>query len=154
MRRMLCGLVCVVGLGVQPGFGQSACDSVGGNLIHNCGFETGDFTGWNVTGALTGSDLSVSAASNSFDVHWDGNDILSTSGTKFGYTEYTFLLGGIGNDILQLSGQEPLHGNYNVDDAVVAGSVSAPEPASVMLVGTLLGLILLVRRIAASSPRR
>lgn len=25
----------------------SPCDSVAGNLVSNCGFETGDFTGWN-----------------------------------------------------------------------------------------------------------
>ena len=28
----------------------SACDAVAGNLVVNCGFETGDFTGWNVSG--------------------------------------------------------------------------------------------------------
>ena len=33
----------------------SACDAVAGNLVVNCGFETGDFTGWNVSGFRTGS---------------------------------------------------------------------------------------------------
>lgn len=27
-------------------FADSACDAVAGNLVVNCGFETGDFTGW------------------------------------------------------------------------------------------------------------
>lgn len=28
----------------------SYCDSVSGNLVQNCGFETGDFTGWTLSG--------------------------------------------------------------------------------------------------------
>src|SRR5215831_7889435 len=28
----------------------SACDAVAGNLVTNCGFETGDLTGWNISG--------------------------------------------------------------------------------------------------------
>jgi hypothetical protein len=31
-----------------PGFASSLCDGVAGNLVANCGFETGDFTGWTV----------------------------------------------------------------------------------------------------------
>jgi hypothetical protein len=31
-------------------FSQDVCQSVSGNLIANCGFETGDFTGWTLTG--------------------------------------------------------------------------------------------------------
>ena len=31
------------------------CASVSGNLVANCGFETGDFTDWTVGGALSGS---------------------------------------------------------------------------------------------------
>jgi hypothetical protein len=29
---------------------SSACDATAGNLVTNCGFEAGDFTGWNVSG--------------------------------------------------------------------------------------------------------
>lgn len=29
-----------------PTWAQSQCDAVVGNLVTNCGFETGDFTGW------------------------------------------------------------------------------------------------------------
>jgi hypothetical protein len=32
----------------------SICASVGGNLVLNCGFETGDFTNWTVGGAVSG----------------------------------------------------------------------------------------------------
>lgn len=37
---------------ILSGFGSAAmatpslCDSIAGNLVANCGFETGDFTGW------------------------------------------------------------------------------------------------------------
>ena len=33
---------------------SSICDSVAGNLVENCGFETGDFSMWSVTGNLQG----------------------------------------------------------------------------------------------------
>ncbi len=35
---------------------QSICDAVPGNLVANCGFETGDFTDWTIT-AAAGSDF-------------------------------------------------------------------------------------------------
>ena len=50
----------------------SACDAVSGNLITNCGFETGDLTGWTVTGntgytgVTTGTDFAYSPHSGSF----------------------------------------------------------------------------------------
>ncbi len=35
----------------SPAWGAaSICDATAGNLVTNCGFETGDFTGWSVTG--------------------------------------------------------------------------------------------------------
>ncbi len=33
--------------------GSSLCDAVAGNLVTNCGFETGDFTGWTLSGNTT-----------------------------------------------------------------------------------------------------
>jgi hypothetical protein len=33
-----------------PAWSQSICDGIAGNLVTNCGFETGDFTGWSLTG--------------------------------------------------------------------------------------------------------
>lgn len=46
------GMLLTVGLlwAAAPGFANSLCDASPGNLVVNCGFETGDFTGWTVTG--------------------------------------------------------------------------------------------------------
>jgi len=38
---------------VVTGVSPSACDGVDGNLVANCGFETGDFTGWTQSGDLS-----------------------------------------------------------------------------------------------------
>jgi hypothetical protein len=40
---------------------QSICDAVAGNLVVNCGFETGDFTGWSNTGNTGFTGVSGSA---------------------------------------------------------------------------------------------
>jgi hypothetical protein len=37
----------------------SICDAIAGNLVTNCGFETGDFTGWTQTPAGSGSSFGV-----------------------------------------------------------------------------------------------
>jgi len=41
----------------------SICDAIAGNLVMNCGFESGDFTGWAQTPAFIGSDFSVRGGS-------------------------------------------------------------------------------------------
>lgn len=48
----LLALVCAFGLMAQPlrANSFSPCGSVAGNLVTNCGFETGDFTGWTTGG--------------------------------------------------------------------------------------------------------
>jgi hypothetical protein len=43
----------------------SICDAVARNLVTNCGFETGDFTGWTETPAATGSLFGVDGFPNS-----------------------------------------------------------------------------------------
>jgi hypothetical protein len=37
-------------LGVQQGRASTVCGAVYGNLVSNCGFETGSFTGWTLAG--------------------------------------------------------------------------------------------------------
>lgn len=40
----------------------SVCDAIAGNLLQNCGFETGDFTGW-----TTGGNFSATGVENNYD---------------------------------------------------------------------------------------
>ena len=49
MRRILA--FCAVGLlfSVSPSYAD-ICGSIAGNLVVNCGFETGDLTGWTLSG--------------------------------------------------------------------------------------------------------
>ena len=54
--KTTCGLICAVFclfLAVPQSKAGSICDAVSGNLVANCGFETGDFTGW----ILSGNDV-------------------------------------------------------------------------------------------------
>lgn len=46
-------LVCLMGTGVAAR-AQSICDTTSGNIVANCGFETGDFSAWTVSGNLEG----------------------------------------------------------------------------------------------------
>jgi hypothetical protein len=58
-RAMMLLFAAYCFLVTSPVWANSLCDGVAGNLITNCGFETGDFTGWNVTYAALGSYLHV-----------------------------------------------------------------------------------------------
>lgn len=53
-----------------------ACDSVSGNLIQNCGFETGDLTSWGTIPAASGSDFFVSGPgyTGQFQMNFGGID--------------------------------------------------------------------------------
>jgi PEP-CTERM motif len=48
------GVALTVSVAAAPSArAQSQCDAIIGNLLTNCGFETGDFTGWNPTGDVS-----------------------------------------------------------------------------------------------------
>jgi hypothetical protein len=48
--------------GIDP---PSSCDAIAGNLVTNCGFETGNFSGWTQTPAAVGSLFGVDGNPNS-----------------------------------------------------------------------------------------
>jgi len=55
-------VICSAGvLFAVPAVAGSICDGAGGNLVQNCGFETGDFSGWTVTPAASNSRLYVTS---------------------------------------------------------------------------------------------
>jgi len=72
MRRMMWLFVVVFVLSALPAFADkldpsgaaadppSICDGVVNNLVANCGFETGDFTGWTLSGNLGFEGVSTS----------------------------------------------------------------------------------------------
>jgi PEP-CTERM motif len=51
MKKII-GLLCVSGLALAAplSHASSICDAIAGNLVANCGFETGDFTSWTLAG--------------------------------------------------------------------------------------------------------
>src|ERR1039458_8470663 len=47
---VLAVIFCGLWSASQPVFGASLCAAISPNLVTNCGFETGDFTGWTTGG--------------------------------------------------------------------------------------------------------
>src|SRR5690242_21749347 len=62
MRRWVIGGAAVVSLAAGPVMAApSQCDAVAGNLVTNCGFETGDFTGWTLSSNTSFTSVSPNA---------------------------------------------------------------------------------------------
>jgi len=160
------------------------------NLVTNGGFETGDFTGWTVTHASSGSlisftltphsgtyaagfaalsvlDDSISqtisttpgdsylfdfwvrnyeSGSDHFQAFWDGTSVLDLlNSPDFLYTHYMFteIATGASTNI-QFSGYDA-PAFYSLDDVSVTAS-SVPEPSTILLLGTGLAGVGLLRR--------
>ena len=203
-------LVCGLWSASQAKAGSSICDAVVSNLVANCGFETGDFTGWTLSGNTTnpgGNYYGVDAfdaSSGNYGAYLSEDEIASTSplvlsqvlpiqtgknwdvtitfwleqdtAPTTGYT-HTFSASLGGDTLLSLTPTVALPGPNGVwtqytftvaDSAITSGllsftarnddsywslddvSVVAPEPSSVLLVGTALGALLLLRRVTAA----
>lgn len=72
MKLRLVALFACLALLALPAWGQS-CYTVAGNIVANCGFETGDFTGWITSPAPTGSLYgvwNVSPHSGTYDAYF------------------------------------------------------------------------------------
>jgi hypothetical protein len=52
---LLFAVAMAVAVMTSTAWGQDACQSAPGNLVVNCGFETGDFSGWTTGGNFTDS---------------------------------------------------------------------------------------------------
>ncbi|MBA2590402.1 MAG: hypothetical protein H0U98_17450 [Alphaproteobacteria bacterium] len=108
----------------------SLCNAVAGNLLQNCGFESGSFSGWNTSPAPNGSDFGVAGTgyTGSFDAYFGasagmpdaiGQTVLTTPGHLYdlqfylksdgntpngafvGYFDTSFHVLGSGTDIPQ-----------------------------------------------------
>jgi hypothetical protein len=194
-RATLLALLIAFVVTTAPAWGQSICDAVAGNLVVNCGFETGDFTGWTLTGntgftGVSGSAPYVNSGNfgaqlgpvgsdgfltqnvgapgdnlyavsfylyndggtpNDFTVIWNGVDVgpdlVDVGG--FSYTLFSGVLSGNpgagANSLTFAYRQDPAY--WGLDDVVVLGSTSVPEPSSLIMLGSgILGLAGVIRR--------
>lgn len=76
-RLRLLFAVVVLGVGlIMPSTllaTPSICDAIAGNLVSNCGFETGNFTDWTTVTASSGSDFGVGfSGSPNSGSYWAG----------------------------------------------------------------------------------
>lgn len=56
---LVLGLVGLLGVIAPSALLADTCGSVSGNLVTNCGFETGDFTGWTLTPSAGVTDVAT-----------------------------------------------------------------------------------------------
>jgi flagellin len=92
--------------GVVDDPGPSFCTDIPGNLVTNCGFETGSYSGWTQIGDMRFTDVVPTAAnSGSFgarlgpDLGYGGiqQNITTVAGQNYGLTFYVRHLGGSPN---------------------------------------------------------
>lgn len=188
MFRRLTLLIPLVLLAATMSSAQSLCDAVAGNLVMNCGFESGTFADWTQGGNSVldsvsagfahtgnwgaqlgpiGSDATLTQAitdaagtvtfdfwlentggtPNDFSVEWDGV-VLNTASTPvtnagvFGYTEQGPLtLASTGHDTLEfIFRNDPSYWGLDDISVVQATVATAPEPGSILLLASVLGV--------------
>lgn len=128
----------------QPVFGSSLCAAVSPNLVTNCGFETGDFTGW----TIGGNDLNPGGNYYGVDA-FDAN-----SGNYGAYLSQDFIDGGtapltLSQTLNTVAGQlyevsfwveqdsAPTLGYVHMFDAAWAGTTFLSLTPTVALPGTV-----------------
>ena len=119
-------------MATQANAAPSECDAIPGNLVMNCGFETGDFTDWavdaNATGVASDFDGFLPHSGSFFAFLGD------TSGT-YPYGTLSQTITDTSGETLQLSywlGSDGATPNYNEVDwngVVVPGSQVSDFPA-------------------------
>ena len=109
-------------LAAVPSFGASICDAITGNLVTNCGFETGGLTGWQGEGAFVdGVTYDEGVNSGSYASFWgvvgeDGTlyqDLTATVGQAYNISFYFASDGGMPNDFSASFDGIPLFSNVN-----------------------------------------
>ena len=72
MRPLTITVVAVLALVALPAFAADVCQTPA-NLVVNCGFETGDFTGWTQSGntGFTGVSTGIYAYSGNYGAFGD-----------------------------------------------------------------------------------
>jgi hypothetical protein len=107
LALFLTGFALLAVCAAPPYATASICDSTAGNLIMNCGFETGDFTDWTVGGNTGDTSVSTGMYANSGTygaalgpVGSDGTLTQSFTGSSTSYDLqfYLYSPGGTPND--------------------------------------------------------
>jgi hypothetical protein len=99
-RMVTVDMDIVVDFALDP---AAACDRVPGNLVVNCGFETGDFTGWTRSGDPTYTNIDTPSAHSATygldigpvnDLGFIAQNLATTSGATYSLCYWLLNLGG------------------------------------------------------------
>jgi hypothetical protein len=77
MTAMVAG-AALLAMGAQAK-AADVCSSITGNLVANCGFETGNLSGWTFTPAPSGSDQFVGSGAFSGSFAWNMGAVGTTN---------------------------------------------------------------------------